>query len=183
MLPPGVQMTVRARRRVLAQRAHGRVLDLGGADSHRSLWNRPGVSDVVPLDWTAAGSIRDRLAGLADAGERFDTVFSVFRLIAVPEVDGLLHQVGRVLDDDGEVLFLEPSRRRAPARHARRVVVPGVAVATGWHVERDIPAALRRARLSVTDLERHRISTVHWWLRSIVEGSAHHALEPHRGEG
>lgn len=172
MLPPGVQLTVRARRRVLAQRGRGRVLDLGGADSHRSLWDRPGVSDVELVE----GRVERRLDDLVDAGARFDTVFSVFRLITTIDLDAALQQVRRLLDDDGVVLFLEPGARPGSAR-TRRALSPSVTMATGWRVDRDIPTALRQAKLSITDLERHHTNTMHWWLRTLVEGSAHRALE------
>lgn len=173
MLPPGVQLTVRARRRVLTHRGRGRVLDLGGADSHRSLWDRPGISHVELVE----GRVERRLAELVDAAARFDTVLSVFRLITTIDLDAALQQVGRLLDDDGIVLFLEPGARPGSARRTRRALSPGVTMATGWRVDRDIPAALRRAKLSITEIERHRPNTMHWWLRTLVEGSAHHALD------
>ncbi|MDZ7676607.1 MAG: methyltransferase domain-containing protein [Acidimicrobiales bacterium] len=172
LLPPGVQLTVKTRRRALAQRARGRVLDLGGAEGHRSLWDRPGVDATV-----LAANRGERLAGLADRGARFDTVFSVFQLVAAPDLAATLTHLGEVLAPEGALHFLEPARLRGRITgRAQRVVAPVVDAATGWRVDRDLPRELRAAGLSVTDLERHRTGTVQWWLRSLVEGRAHHAL-------
>lgn len=179
MLPPGVQLLVRSRRRVLAGRARGRVLDLGGAESHASLWashapTGPDDRDAVRLD----AGFEQQLAVLVEAGEQFDTVFSAFRLVAVTDLDTTLDRLRRLLRADGRLLFLEPARRTGTTGRAQRLAAPGITMATGWRIDRNIPAALRAASLSVTDLERHRTHTIQWWLRRIVEGVAHHALPP-----
>lgn len=171
-LPPGVQSTVRTRRRRLAGQAKGRVLDLGGSHAHRPLW--PDPARAVVLD----GAGDPRLGRLADEGERFDTVVSVFQLAAATDLPAALALVRAVLADDGEVRFLEPGRRTGFAGRTQRLLAPALAITSGWHVDRDIPDALRRAGLSVTDVERHRVATTQWWLRSLVEGRAHHSLLP-----
>lgn len=172
-----MQLLVRSRRRVLAGRARGRVLDLGGAESHASLWaSHPSTGiddrDAVRLD----AAFEQQLASLVDAGEQFDTVFSAFRLVAVTDLDTTLDQLRRLLRADGRLLFMEPAGRAGTTGRAQRAATPGITLATGWRIDRDIPAALRRASLSVTDLERHRTNTIQWWLRRVVEGVAHHAL-------
>lgn len=179
MLPPGVQLLVRSRRRVLAGRARGRVLDLGGADSHASLWASHTRTGDEDRDTVRLGvDFEPQLARLVDAGEQFDTVFSAFRLVAVGDLDATLDRLSGLLRADGQLLFLEPARRTGSTGRAQRLAAPGLTVTTGWRIDRDIPAALRAAALSVTDLERHRSGTVQWWLRRIVEGVAHHALPP-----
>lgn len=154
------------------------MLDLGGAESHRSLWDRSGV-DATILE----GPEDPHLLWLLDHDERFDTVFSSFRLVAARDFAGTLSRIGRLLRDDGALLFLEPARRAGPTGRAQRAVAPAVALSTGWRLDRDVPGALRRAGLSVTDIERHRASTIQWWLREVVEGSAHPALPAHPGGG
>jgi SAM-dependent methyltransferase len=168
---------VRTRRRTLARQAAGRVLDLGGADSHRSLWteNRP-VDAVVALD----GAGDAELVRLARSGQRFDTIFSVFQFAAAPDLAATLARVGQLLGDQGRILFVEPGRLSGAPGRAQRLVAPAVGLVTGWHVDRDVPMAMRRSGLSVTDLDRHRTGTTQWWLRSIVEGSAHRSLLPGR---
>jgi SAM-dependent methyltransferase len=168
-----VLSTVRARRRLLAARAAGRVLDLGGADWHGSLWPE---REVVRL----RGASDPELGRLADGDARFDTVFSVFQLAAAGDLATTLACIRRVLAPDGAVLFLEPGRLVGLAGRSQRLLGPAVAATAGWHLDRDIPMELRRAGLSVTDLERHRAATTQWWLRIVVEGTAHHSLVPPR---
>lgn len=178
-LPPEVQLLVRARRRRMAGRATGRVLDLGGSGSHQGLWTgMPGVDDAVVL----GGGDDARLAELADAGSCFDTVLSVFQLAAATDLASTLERIRRVLDADGRLLFLEPARLVGGGGRVQSVLAPAYGTLAGWRPDRDIPMELRAARLSVTDVRRHRATTLQWWVRRLVEGTAHHALEPARRE-
>ena len=172
-LPPGVQATVRARRRAAAGRAAGRVLDLGGSDAHRSLWRSTDV-DVTLLDGSGDPAVRR----LAEEGARFDTVFSVFQLASTPDLAATLSRLTSVLDPGGRLLFLEPGRLAGMAGRTQRLLAPAMSMTAGWHLDRDVPMALRRAGLTITDLDRHRVTTTQWWLRSLVEGTARHALHP-----
>lgn len=156
----------------MAARATGRVLDLGGADAHSSLWDSiPGVDGVESV----AGTGDPALLRLARGAERFDTVFSVFQFAAASDLEATLDRVATLLSDDGRVLFLEPARRVGMSGRAQRLVAPAVGLTTGWKVGRDIPVALRQAGLSVISLDRHRVTTMQWWLAHLVEGVAHHA--------
>lgn len=172
-LPPAVQVTVRARRRSLSSAARGRVLDLGGADSHRRLWQ--GL-DATVLD----GSDDPALESLARTRARYDTVFSVFQLASATDLPAVLDRVKGLLAEDGSLLFLEPGRRPGITGRVQSLVSPAVGMVAGWRVDRDIPVALREAGLSVVDLDRPRLPTVQWWLRTAVEGRAHHARAPSR---
>jgi len=170
-LPPEAQLLVRARRRHLLRRARGRVLDLGGAEAHRGLWRGTAVDEVVVLD----GAPRRLPAG------PFDTVVSVFQLAASADLDALLARLHGLLADDGRLLFLEPGRRVGLGGRVQGLVAPALGAVTGWRPDQDVPMALRRAGLSVTDVERHRVPTLQPWLRHVVEGSAHRALAPGAG--
>lgn len=177
-LPPEAQLLVRARRRALAGRGRGRLLDLGGADMHRTLWDGAAhVSEATVLD----GSGDRRLGELAAAGERFDTVVSVFQLAASTDLDATLRAVRGVLADDGRVLFVEPGAQVGLPGRVQRLVAPSLGGLTGWRADRDIPMALRTAQLSVIDITRHRVPTLQLWLRQVLEGVAHHALAPGAG--
>lgn len=169
---------MRARRRALTRHGRGRLLDLGDADMHRNLWTGvDGVSDATVLD----GVDDRRLGELAAAGERFDTVVSVFQLAASTDLTTTLRSVRRVLAEDGRVLFLEPGAQVGLPGRIQRLVSPPLGGLTGWHADRDIPAELRTAGLSVIDIRRHRVPTLQLWLRQVLEGVAHHALPP--GDG
>jgi hypothetical protein len=151
------------------------VLDLGGADAHRTVWSSvTTVESVTVLDGAADPS----LSGLAQGTERYDTIVSVFQLAAAPELDTTLRRLRSVLADGGELLFLEPARLVGVGGRVQRLVAPPLGLMTGWRPDRDVPMALRAAGLSVIDVRRHRVPTVQWWLRQLVEGRAHHALVP-----
>ena len=169
---------MRARRRTLTRHGRGRLLDLGGADMHHTLWARADdVSDATVLD----GVGDPRLAALADAGERFDTVVSVFQLAASADLGETLRSLRQVLADDGRVLFIEPGSQVGLPGRIQRLVTPPLHGLTGWRPDRDIPAELRISGLSVIDIRRHRVPTLQLWLRQVLEGVAHHALPP--GDG
>lgn len=169
---------VRSRRRALVQRGRGRVLDLGGADAHRSLWtSASGVESVTVLD----GAGDTRLADLAGGAARFDTVVSVFQLAGTDRLEASLSHLRSVLADGGELLFLEPARLVGLAGRVQRAVAPPLGALTGWRLDRDVPMALRDSGLSVTSIRRHRVPTLQWWLRQLVEGRAHHRLAPGAG--
>ncbi|MFP5322966.1 MAG: hypothetical protein ACLGIC_14140 [Acidimicrobiia bacterium] len=173
-LPPEAQLLVRARRRHLVRRSEGRVLDLGGAEAHRGLW--AGTADVVVLD-----GVDDARLGELDGG--FDTIVSVFQLASAADLDATLRRLHDLLADDGRLRFVEPARLVGVGGRLQRAVAPGIGAFTGWRADRDIPLALRRAGLSVTDVARHRVTTLQPWLRQVVEGTAHRALRPGAGAG
>lgn len=145
---------------------------------HHALWvGAPGVSEATVLD----GAGDRRLGELADAGERFDTVVSVFQLAASADLPATLRSLRRVLADDGRILFLEPGAQVGLPGRLQRAVAPPLGGLTGWRADRDIPAELRRGELSVIDIRRHRVPTLQLWLRQVLEGVAHHALAPGGG--
>lgn len=171
-LPPSMQLTVRARRRFVFERARGSVLDLGGATSHDVLWSRltSAIDDVEIVD----GADDPALRRLVRAGERFDTVVSVFQLATADDVAATLSRLRRLLHDDGTLEFLEPSVSPGIAARGARLFGPATQRFVGWRPDLDIPATLRRGDLSVIDLDRHRAPTMQPWLRGLVEGTARH---------
>lgn len=190
-LTPAAQIEVRERRRQLVQAASGRVLDLGGAESHAGLYRHvPAgqVEDVLLLDHTAFGDQRLRrraaeqplpvtvrrasVGELVDEGARFDTIVSVFGVAALENVDAGLGELRRLLDPSGHLLFLEPVRHPGWTGVLQRAVDPWMRVSLGWSVHRDVPAALRRASFTITDIERFTMPTLFWHLRSCVQGTA-----------
>lgn len=140
------------------------------------MWSgKPGVVSATVLD----GGDDPRLLSLSRGDERFDTVVSVFQLATAPDLEATVRRVESLLHEDGRLIFLEPARLAGAPGRLQRLVAPSVGLLTGWRVDRDIPKALRETGLSVTDLARHRVPTIQWWLRGLVEGSAHRALPLH----
>jgi hypothetical protein len=140
------------------------------------MWRSLDGDVVTRLGHDFESELRD----LAASGARFDTVLSVFRLVGAYDLDATVGRLRTVLADEGRLLFLEPvARGGAAARTAGAVA--GLARIAPWQLDRDVPSILRGARLSITDLHRHRLPPYHWWLRQLVEGSAHHALAPDEG--
>ncbi len=169
-------MTVRTRRRALTRGLEGRILDLGGAEAHRSLWSDDGgtIADVTILD----GVTDPTFLSMVDRSERFDAIVSVMQLATAADLAGTISRLGRLLAPDGQLRFLEPGRLAGAAGRAQRLAAPMVTISTGVRLDRDIPHELRKNGLSVTSLQRHRTTTTQWWLRLLVEGVAHRALPP-----
>ncbi len=156
------------------------MLDLGGADAHAAVWER--LDDVVDVE-VLDGAGDARLLALSRTGATFDTVVSVFQLASAPDLDAAVRRVGALLAPEGRLLFLEPGRLVGVSGRVQRMVGPPLSLLTGWRPDRDIPHALRSAGVSVTDLERHRVPTLQWWLRILLEGAAHRARPARRSDG
>jgi SAM-dependent methyltransferase len=109
-------------------------------------------------------------SGAGDAG--FDAVVSVGALVTFPDLPLALRGIARVLAPAGWFLFVEPVSRPGwtgvMAASAGAMLRP----VRGQHLGRDLPAALRRAGLPATDLERFTMPTVLWPLRPFVQGRA-----------
>lgn len=169
---------MRARRRALTGTARGRLLDLGGADTHHTLWDGVrDVTDAVVLD----GVSDPRLDRMAADGKRFDTVISVFQLASSPDLAATLAAVRTVLAEDGRLLFVEPGAQVGLPGRVQRLVAPPLGGVTGWRADRDLPLELRAAGLSVIGIHRRRVPTLQLWLRQLLDGVAHHALAPGAG--
>ena len=148
-----------ARARALVDRAEGRVLVIG----------EPGADHGAG----PAGAVVADPADLPAGGDGFDTVLSTFALCRVADLDATLAAVARLLAPGGRLLFLEhvpPPGWRRRARHA--VAGAWAILAGGCRFDRDVPSAVRRAGLIVTDIERFTMPTAVWPLRSCAEGSA-----------
>lgn len=96
---------------------------------------------------------------LVDAEGRYDTIFCFVRTPAEADLDGFLVRLREHLAPDGWVYFLEPTVR------------------TGA-LDRDIPPAIRRARLFVADLHRFELASVPTTFRSFVEAWARFPTPP-----
>lgn len=186
-LPMELAPALGSRRRSVAGRARGRVLDLGGWADHLSAYRLGGeVESVTMLDGLGdirAGTGRGDPAGvtrvgtaldaLADAGlGPFDSIVSLIRLPLVEDLDGFFRTVLELLADGGSLYFVEPVRRSG--RVGRIIALGGLVgrVAGGLHLDRDLPAEIRSRDMVVTDLARFEVPTVSAPLRPFIEAVA-----------
>lgn len=108
----------------------------------------------------------------AGAPPRASTIVTVGWLAAAVDLDAAIVAVLDRLEPDGWLHVVEPTS--GPPRTARRqrLVVADGEAATGWWLGRDVPAAMRRNGLVVTDLERFSMPTSAFALRPWVQARA-----------
>jgi hypothetical protein len=183
-MTPLDQSLLRQHRRRLLRRAHGRVLELGGAGGV-NLEHYPAgrVTEIVVAG--AEGSMRWRLRRAAarrnvpveerapaEAGTGYDTIIAAFTLSALGDLDGELATLRGRLAPGGQLLFLDHSSRR-PSSVATELSRPvWRMMAQGFVPGRDLPGALRRSGLLIVSIERFGLATFTLPLRSCVAGVA-----------
>jgi hypothetical protein len=154
-LPPRARTVIREHRRRLLHDLTGRVLDLGGDPGHRPLY--PASAEVVSGPQTDG---------------TFDHVVSILHLASVPDPAAELARARGHLAAHGNFVFLEPVVDPGLGGRAQRAVAPLVGRVAGWRPDRDVPALVRDARLSMTDLVRTPMPRHLWPLTELVEGRA-----------
>jgi ubiquinone/menaquinone biosynthesis C-methylase UbiE len=179
------------RRELLAQ-ARGRVLELG-AGTGLNLDHYPttieGLTLVEP-DPHMTKQLREKLADAGKSAEisvveapgedlpfpddSFDTVAVTLVLCTVPDPEATLAEIKRVLDPDGQLLFLEHVRSRSPelAKWQDRLERPWRFLGDGCHCNRDTVSAISAAGFSLGDVERGRLPTAPPIVRPLARGSA-----------
>jgi len=199
-LPMEIAPALRERRRSVASKASGRVLDLGGWSDHLGSYRFgelgevdadrcASVDDVTmlvrPGDLRTGDSDRDPVGvtrvdvgfdSLPDLGlGPFDSIVSLIRTPLIADLGRMIRMVDDLMAPDGRFLLLEPVRRSG--RLGRMLAVSGMFVRAtgGLHLDRDIPARLRSEGLSVTDLDRFEVPTVSAPLRPFIEASTRRA--------
>lgn len=180
-LPLELTTALRDRRRDMAARATGRVLDLGGWADHLDSYSGADVDLLVePGGREGAGDGRAHfrrldagLETLVDLGvDPYDTIVSLIRMPLVADLPRFLAAVATLLADDGWFLFLEPVKRTDTLGRVLAAWGPVVKATSGLHLDRDIAALVRRSGFEITDLHRFRVQSVAAPLRPFVEGRA-----------
>ena len=87
-------------------------------------------------------------------GATFDHVVTAGWLGASDDLDGALADLVEAVGPDGWLHAVEPSLSWGATARAQHLGATVGRQRTGWRVDRDIPAAIRRAGFVVTDLER-----------------------------
>lgn len=137
----------------------GRVLDLTGT--------------ARATDFQRADEVVRGLDAASDSPGSFDVAVSVLWLSGVADTTGVLAELAVALKPEGELLFLDAVREPGIGRHGQGLVSPLLQRTAGWRVDRDIPALLRDAGWTITDLERIPMARYLWPLHGMVEGLAH----------
>lgn len=190
-LPMELAPGLRDRRRSIAAKATGRVLDLGGWSDHLGSYRLDdqtsvGVAEVMmlvrPGDLQPTDSRRDPdgvtrvdagFDSLQDLGvEPFDTIVSLIRTPLIADINRMMRMVDGLLAQGGQLLMLEPVRRTG--RLGRVVAFGGslIRATGGLYLDRDIPGILRAEGMTVTDLERFEVPSLSAPFRPFVEARA-----------
>lgn len=173
-LPPVARAVLREQRRRLLRRATGRVLDLGDG-TEPDLLDR---ADDVVASRSAVSALLGEAKGDADPVGTFDAVVSVLHLATVEDLPAELNAVRQLLAPEGRLLFLEPVRDPGFGGRLRSAASPVVRLVSGWHVDRDLPLAIRSNHLTIVDIERINMPPVVWPIRTFVLGAAQRRAVP-----
>ena len=118
----------------------------------------------------------------ADAPRHPDHVVTVGWLAATDDLDVAIAELAGRIDPDGWLHVIEPTRGPAATARAQRLSAPAGRMRTGWHLGRDVPAAIRRCGLVVTDVERFPMPVSSTVLRPWIQARARHrAASPGTG--
>lgn len=161
-LPSGVAHEVERRRSALLGAAAHPVLDL--------------------RDPAARDEVRASALGRPPHPARYATVVTAADLVRYPDLLAALTGIGHCLTPDGEVLFVEPVQRPGTLGVLLGTLWSGCAAAAGMHLQRDLPATLRAAGFTITDIERYVMPTFVWPLRHFAVGAARRIPPPSRPE-
>lgn len=181
---------LRDNRRALLSRAHGRTLEIGAGTGVNVELYPDSVTELVltepdshmrrQLEKKLAAL--DRRAEVVDAGgERLpfpdasvDTAVATLVLCTIPNPEGALAELARVLKPGGRLLFLEHVRSDSPrtARWQDRLERPWGWFGRGCHPNRDTLATIEASALEVAEVERDRIPKAPPIVRPLILGEA-----------
>jgi ubiquinone/menaquinone biosynthesis C-methylase UbiE len=183
---------VRRQRQKVVPRAQGRVLEVGiGTGLNLAHYDRAKVAKIVALD-PALAMHRRALERIARSGldveligvsaetiplpdASIDSVLVTYSLCTIPDPVAALGEMRRVLVPGGRLIFCEHGR--APDEGVRRwqdrVAPFWTKIAAGCHLNRDIPALLRKAGFECLDLEAAylpgpRLLTYNYWGEAVA---------------
>jgi ubiquinone/menaquinone biosynthesis C-methylase UbiE len=162
---------ISARRRIVCAGLEGTVLEIGFGSGLNVAFYPDEVERVLAVEpsdlaWrlsaerraaTAVAVSRAGLEGphldLADAS--VDTALSTFTLCTVPDLEGALAEIRRVLKPGGRLHFLEHGQAPDPSVHAwqRRLHPLHSRLAGGCHLDRPIADRVAASGLELTELD------------------------------
>jgi hypothetical protein len=155
------------------------TIDLGPPGGVLDLATATGAA-LVP----ALGGRRLPAALAADPAEPLPparAVVSVAALTGFADLAAAVAAVAAHLPVEGEFVFVEPVGRPGWRGLLGTSALSHLPAVRGRHVGRDVPAAVRRSGLLITDLERFEITTPVWPLRHWVQARAVKLPDPVSG--
>jgi hypothetical protein len=115
---------------------------------------------------------RALVAGAA-AGRRvertFSTALSIGQLVRFPDLAAATRGIDRLVGPGGRLLLVEPVGRPGFVSLFLDSLWAGVPSTRGFHLARDVPAALRVTTFTLDDIERFTLPTPVMSLRHFVE--------------
>lgn len=157
--PARVELELERRRRHLLGVAEGRLLDLDRPE-HRAEVARASVErHVVPT---------------------YDTAVSVGQLVRYPDLVAALRGIDRLLTPEGRLVAVEPVGRPGLAALFLDSLWSRTRWTAGFHVGRDLTAALRSTTFTLAAIERFSMTTAVTALRHGVEVHAVRVAVPHQ---
>lgn len=174
----------------LLSEARGRTLELGAGTGLNLAHYPAAVTELVLTEPEAPMAVRleerVRARGLSAqvvragaeelpfAAGSFDTVVVTLVLCTVADLERSLAEIRRVLAPGGQLLFLEHVRHPDAARARRQARLTPIQrrVACGCHLDRDTPAAIAQAGLTVLEQRSERFPKAARVLQPLAIGSA-----------
>ncbi len=101
-----------------------------------------------------------------------DHVVAICWLGRQNDLDGACATLVELVGDHGWLHLVEPTSGVGLTARAQRVAATVASRRTGWRVDRDVPGAIRRAGLVLTDLERFSMPVTSPVLRPWIQGRA-----------
>ncbi len=163
---------VRRQRAKVVPLAQGRVLEIGiGTGLNMAYYDKARVATITALDPAMQmhrmarkrierAGLQVELIGLSaekipmpDAS--FDTVLVTYTLCTIPDPVAALQEMRRVLKPGGRLIFCEHGRApdESVRRWQKRLTPYWKPMAGGCHLDRDVPALLREAGFTSSDME------------------------------
>lgn len=149
---------------------------------------RPIRAEVVRRRAALLAALDDEIVVCDDSGDPPETaaadhVVSVAWLARQDDLDAAFAQLVGLMAPAGRLHLLEPTVGVDGVARAQRLAATVGLRRTGWRIDRDVPAAARRAGLVMTDLERFSMPVPSPVLRPWIEGTARvRPLAPTGGE-
>lgn len=146
----------------------------------RQSWALAAVADRAPrvldLDDSAARRLLSSVIAGDDASSgAWDAVVSVAQLVRYPDLAAALQAIDRLLAPAGRLVAVEPVARPGTVRMFLRAPFALAPSTRGFHLGRDLPAAVRTTTLVVDDIERFTLRSRVPTLRHFVAIGARRA--------